>query len=438
MPGEGYMFKQVWKGFGALVTLALVCSPVHAATYGRIDPTTDVTYLGAFRVPSSLTSNHMGWGQGLTFYPGGNGGKGSLYITQGIYAASITDAYGAAEFSIPTPVNSKNLGSLKTATLLQPWTRILTMGNCDDTVGGLAYMAKTGGQTTDKLYWGVFEFYGADYCDYPSLGMSELNLSTPNSQGPFHVGASGTQLTNKTGKYLLEADHAWSDLYTGSKYLLVGRLREAGGQGSSMGPTLYAVAPWAAGNPPPSGANLPQVTLLEYPPDSQGFSATNFPTFSTMDHWSGAVWIKAGTKHAVLFTGGRGQPAAQYCYGTGGSGGQCNDPCNSDKGYHNYPYFPGWAWYDVTDLAAVAQGTKQPGDPIPYSFWTPTSITWDTGSCAGGHVAGYGGAAYDSVNNKLYVVELNQDGTGPIIHVFHVNGGAAASPPSPPQRLRVQ
>jgi hypothetical protein len=160
MPGEGYMFKKVWKGFGALVALALICSPVHAATYVRIDPTTDVSYLGAFRVPSSLTSNHMGWGQGLTFYPGGNGGRGSLYITQGIYAASITDAYGTAEFSIPTPVNSKNLGSLNTATLLQPWTRILTMGNCDDTVGGLAYMAKTGGQTTDKLYWGYLHFTG--------------------------------------------------------------------------------------------------------------------------------------------------------------------------------------------------------------------------------------------------------------------------------------
>lgn len=411
-----------------VITWLFFAIPGWTASAPRLVPETDLAYLGAFRMPGELPTFHYNWGQALAFYPQGNGGQGSLFINQGVVGPTDGSGWQTAEISIPEPVNSKNVDFLPRAEALQFFFQIAVMCPDCDGLGGLAYLDKLGDQAAGKLYWGVYDYYGAAGIDYLSLGWSGVTLNAAGSQGPWHVGEARVNHLNKVGKYLLEADHTWSDTYTGGRYLLTGRHREAGGQGGSKGPTLYAIAPWAQGNPPLAGSNLSDVTLLEYPSGASGLP-TKFPDYSANDTWNGAVWIKAGEKQAVLMVGEKGT-GTNTCYGT--SPAECNDPCSIDKGYHSYPYSPRFIWYDVNDLALVAQGGKAPGDVIPYSSWTPLENTWDTGACS----AGYGGVAFDRDRGRLYVAELNADSGAPIVHVFQVNADGAA--PREPRGLKVR
>lgn len=404
----------------------LICQatalPCTAMAVQRVAPDTDLVYLGAFGMPSTLGFDARGFG--LTFYPNGNGGSGSLFISQGQAAGA---GFGTAEISIPSPVDSKNATALNRSTLLQPLRQIANMTAPLDNFGDVVYLAKQGTQTSDMLYWSAYYYYNTEYADYNSIGSSGLNLSSPATQGPWHVGASGVSHLNRTGKYIFEADHSWSDTYTGGKYLLTGRHREAGGAGGSKGPTLYAIAPWAAGSTLAAGTKLPDVTLLEYPSGASGL-ATNFPNYQPNDLWNDAVWVKSGDKHAVLFAGHK---ANSYCYGEGSA---CGDPCDASKGYHGYPYAPQLIWYDVSELAQVAQGQRTPDSVVPYSNWTPISKTWGTGQCS----SGYGGVAYDASNQKIYLVELAADTDGaPIVHVLQVKAAGGSSSLLPPTTLHV-
>ena len=403
-----------------LTLIAIIPNTLSAAQ--RFNPETDLKYLGAFRMPSILGSSVKGYG--LTFYPKGNGGQGSLFIIQGY------SSYGTAEISIPAPINSKSAVNLNRATLLQSVNNITRIGSGKtDYFGDVCYIPRLGNQTTDKLYWSGYQYYNVAQEEYNSIGWADLTLSSANSLGPWHVGDSNVAHINRTGEYLFEANHEWSDTYTNGKYLITGRQREAGGAGGSQGPTLYAIAPWKEGNPPPPGTNLPDITLLEYPSGASG-QKTKFPDFSAKDYWNGAVWITAGDKQAVLIVGLKGTGS---CYG---DGGPCGDPCDPYKGYHAYPYSPKFVWYDVNDLALVAMKNKNPEEVIPYSFWTPTANTWATSGC----MLGYGGAAYDAVNQKLYVVEMGADSNAPIVHVFRAEGAPNSNqqiPPNAPANLKI-
>jgi hypothetical protein len=404
-----------------LIVFAITVISCDATAAQRINPNTDLEYLGAFRMPSTLTFDARGYG--LTFYPAGNGGKGSLYITQG--HVNATNGNGTAEISIPTPVNSKNEGSLNRAALLQSQRDItLIASNAADQFGDVCYMPKQGPQTTDKLYWSGYLYYTGTCA---TVGSAELNLASSNTKGTWWV---GNDLGMTVGKYLFEADHAWADIYASGRYLIVGRHREAGGQTGSKGPTLYAIAPWSYGNAPSDGTVMSYTRLLEYPSGASGLP-TNFPSYAPKDTWRDAVWLKAGTQHAVLFVGMKGTGS---CYGEGSA---CGDPCDSSKGYHSYPYSPRFIWYDVDELAQVAQGKRTPDGVVPYSDWTPTSTTWKTDSCS----KGYGGIAYDTASQRIYVVELYADSEdAPIVHVLHVksSGPSPVSGPLAPEGLRVQ
>jgi hypothetical protein len=383
----------------------------HAGAFKRVVAETDLEYIGSFLMPNDKEFAWAGWG--LTFYSGGDSGRGSLFIIQGNRPG---DRYGTAEISIPTSVKSKNPAQLNSATLLQPFANITKIGSAPDLdqIGDICYMQKLGNQTTDKLYWAGYEYYNVDGTDYASIGWAELTLSSPISQGTWHVGSRGNPHGNRSGAYLFEADHDWADNYTGGRFLLVGRHREGGAFGGSQGPTLYAIAPWKDGNPPAHGAHLKSTILLEYPGNFP--RPTTFPGYAPCDNWRGAVWVKSGASHAVLIVGKKGSHS-NTCYG---AAARCADSCNSDQGYHCYPYSPQFLWYDVNELALVAQGRKNPEDVVPYSEWTPTTFTWNTGACA----AGYGGAAYDSANEVLYVVELYGQMRGadwyPVIHTFRI------------------
>jgi len=201
-------------------------------------------------------------------------------------------------------------------------------------------------------------------------------------------------------------DKAWIDTYTPGKSLAAGKADGPGLAGNSYGPALFAVEPPANNTNPENNTVLPATILLHYPAAPEN-SPQYFPQWSECDSWEGAVWIDSHEKSAVLFAGTRGRGAT--CYGEAAA---CNDPCNNSKGYHCYPYEPEFAFYNPEDLARVAEGKIAPQEVIPYAHVSLTSTFFT--SCS----YGVGGAAFDTNNGILYV--LQQNGEDPIVHVWKV------------------
>jgi hypothetical protein len=158
-----------------------------------------------------------------------------------------------------------------------------------------------------------------------------------------------------------------------------------------------------------------------------GYPLANLPPttiFVNSDTIRGLA-VPAGSRSA-LFIGRHGTGAS--CYGTGDA---CGDPTDQYKGYHAYPYqHQVWA-YDLLDLAAVKNGSKQPWDLRPYAMWTlDLPFSQDTHMIEG--------AAFDPASGRLFVVAANSDGPRPIIHVFTVgSGGTSHTSPNPPSNLRI-
>ena len=318
----------------------------------------DLTYLGAFALPQS---DSLYWHPyTLAFNPDGNGGQGSLYTS---------NAFDAIEVTIPDPACTVYTGSACTtkdsvqdlyynhrAAALVPGTSTVapslnpvdptggeltalntnnSTGSEEVVIGGLAYLPAHGSQTTGKLYWGLNRYYDANNWDFPNLGYSDPDFSSPSSI--VHLGDStmpySRQHAMKTGSYLLAADSTWADTYANGDYLLSGATRDAlGAMDSGEGPQLFASAPWNLQNPT-LGQDVPIKTLMTHygSQDSDPTSVidpavtaanggipvftTSFPQMTSSDEWGGAAWVKAGTKQAVVFTALKGTYPG--CYGNG-------------------------------------------------------------------------------------------------------------------------
>ncbi len=100
-------------GYGAvsviLVVSALLASPLSA----------DVTlnYLGAFKLPTTGGTNGVSGGD-LAYYPNGNAGAGSLFVSRGVpnTGTGLKEIY---EVPIPALVNTTDINSLNVATPLR-------------------------------------------------------------------------------------------------------------------------------------------------------------------------------------------------------------------------------------------------------------------------------------------------------------------------------
>lgn len=398
-----------------IVLTAVGFFPVGASA-ATINPATDLEYIGSFRVPATDDFGYSGLG--MTFSPVGNGGNGSLFLSQGNVEGA--ERSKVSEISIPALVKSKNPSLLNTATQLQAFAPISTIGTDPllTRFGDVAYLPKQGAQATDKLYWVAYRFYNTENADYDSIGWSELNLSNSQTKGAWDYAGA-----NLDGRYIFGADGAWADLHVGGKYLLTGFCR-GGANGSSRGPDLYAVAPWQSGNPPANGTLLSSSTLLLYETDPGTFPDTTFPGYTPCDRWNDGAFLSIGDKRAVLFVGFQGSAGWSYQ----GGGWVCS------------PYTPKFLWYDADQLAAVAAGTLPANTPVPYSTWTPLSDTWETTSNEASETFGYGGVGYDPVSQKLYVIEIAVDVVGfnplPVVHVFQLQGGTPdTTPPTSPTNM---
>jgi hypothetical protein len=308
---------------------------------------------------------------------------------------------------VPVVSAGKDVDDLNTATMLQDFAEVWDglFGYMEMPRVGLAYLPRLGGQTTAKLY-----FARAPHLDEgatnPSHGWCELDLSDPQPGGAWRVGEHWNYVT---GDYLFDIPTAWADSYVSGRYLATGRFRD-GGQ-DAEGPSLFAIAPWAQGNPPPPGTTLPATPLLLYTAVTDAEQHT-LDGYHHSDEWTGGAWLTAGDKSAVLFVGTKGTGDCWY----GNPEGPCLD-CE-DRGWWSTGFVGQFLFYDPADLAAVAQGLSESWELQPYATMNVDNVLYHIESTQQKHHVG--AMAFDRAQGLLYVAEPLADEDRPLLHVWEV------------------
>jgi hypothetical protein len=391
----------------------------------RLQPS-DLEYMGAFRLPAG-TSETKTWGWGgfaMTYYPDGNPDGPNDGYPGSIFGTGHAWEHQVSEISIPVPVisASKNLADLNKASTLQAFRDILNVGNLEMPRAGLAYLPKQNLQTTDKLYFCIGQHLSEEE-GFMTHGWCELTLSNPQTKGNWYLDVPHNNYN--TNDYLFDIPTDWAVDNTPSEILATGRYRDGGWSG--QGPSFFVISPWNQGNPPPAGTSLPYITLLRYTStlDPESWEeATNhtMDNYLHSDEWSGASWITAGNKAAVVFVGTKGTGDCWY----GNPEGPCLE-CDN-RGWWSTGFVGQFIFYDPADLAKVAAGTMQSWEPQPYAAMNIDQYLYHiTASQQKEHL---GAACFDRERGFLYVFEPYVDSGDealPIIHVWKVNGGGGGT-----------
>jgi len=435
--------------FLLLVLFSVLSSPTgtFAENINRL-LASDFQYLGAFRLPD--VPGECNWtysGHGMTYYPGGDasgsgdGYPGSLYAT-----GNDAVCQHVSEISIPAPVKSpsKNLAELDTAGTLQPFRDIRggIFGPFENMViprVGLAYLPPRGSQTTGKLHFCWAQHIQAFEATH---GWCELNLSTPQTSGPWYLSSYTNYITND---YMFEIPASWSSVNAPGLGLATGRARE--GPWSGLGPALFAYGPWLNGNPPAPSATITHLKpLLFYGQQVAGVPEVVTDPSKAMngyldaDHWFGGEWLTSGAKSAVIFIGTKATGNSWYGFADGtvwpyDCAEPSTPPCPitpewpyDDRGFWADGYKVQIIFFDTTDLAKVAQGTMQTWQPQPYATLDLDNYFFDPNIDVTRYKRDLVGAiAYDRVRGFLYVTEKQVDDEKSIIHVFKITSGKASS-----------
>jgi fibronectin type 3 domain-containing protein len=399
------------------LSVSAVCVTVQGQSSG--DPSTlplvqasQLTYVGGFRLPEGTFGSQYGYsyGQGpIAYDPATN----ALFLSGHPYEPTLV-----SQVSIPTPVNTSSVNQMATATVLQDFVDV-TEGNFDELSGGqTAYL---GGLlvANGTLYGTGYIFYDANLSQVVSHFSHSTTLSTPSFQG--FASLVGIPQAGYVSGWMTSLPAAWQTVFnaealTGNCCLsIIGR--------TSLGPDAFAFDLSKIA----TGAAIPATALTYY-------TLTN----PTLGPWSGSNSVYGGTTkvggmvavagtRSVLYFGRNG--TGPFCYGEGTSdqslAGQatsdgsvyCYDPTDSSKGQHAYPYNSQvWA-YDMNDFAAVAAGSKQPWQVVPYATWTISlPIADDDGQLSS--------VAYDSAHQLIYLVQPGTDPDGynyrPLIQVMQI------------------
>jgi hypothetical protein len=258
-----------------------------------------------------------------------------------------------------------------------------------------------------RLILGAYSFYDGGGTQTKSHFARPTNLSASGQVvGPVQV---GSQYPGWLDRSMAAIPSEWQSAFGGPAL--------AGGGGGainslqSWGPSATVFNPAAI-----TGSGGVAGTLVLGYPYGKPLADTNVGNqlWAQTDVVSGMVFV-AGSR-SVLFFGMHG--LGNYCYGTGGTSGDCYDPDNNSKGVHSYPYRSQvWA-YDANDLVAVKNGSKASNTVQPYAVWELNSA-FDT----------IQGVGYDSATQTLYVSQVMGDGTQPLIRVYRVSGVGTSPPP---------
>jgi hypothetical protein len=273
-----------------------------------------------------------------------------------------------------------------------------------DRIGGMLV-------TGNRLIVSAFGFY-----DNTNTRVSHFATSTDFSVtgevvGPVQVGTAGGGVV---GGYMAPLPAEWQNTFGGTA--LTGQCCLSINTRTSSGPAASVFNPNNVGSVTP----VPATQVVGYPVERTPGNSI----FVNSDTVRGLA-VPNGRRSA-LFIGRHGTGAV--CYG---DGSECNDPADQYKGYHAYPYvYYVWA-YDLQELAAVKNGSKQAWDVKPYAMW-PLNLPFADAA----HMIE--GAAFDPATSRLFISAGNADSTRPVIHVLTITGSTAAvTPPKPPTNVRV-
>lgn len=419
----------------------------------RLIPPADFVYRGSFRVPFDRDRPAGGWfgytSGFMTFNPDGNSGKGSIIAMGQDDSSSLV-----GEMSIPNSLGTGTIELLPRATSLQDFTDIrgalgkIQRGDIRQQTYGLAVIPANNWQPTPQLYWvSIYNYMPANSTtpNYASsLGRSNLDFSALQEEGQWNLAG---RIPAHYGWYALTLPKMWADVYVHGQYLGVGRDRINSANGQGWGPSLYTTAPWASKTPLTNGAELANTKLL-------GYTQRNplSRNYAHGDGARGATWAYTKHKSAFIVTYNKGMrtsadvPGGDYPYEDYKMGQHLGlplseittyQPDNAD--YKSGPWFATLLLYDTTELGQVANGNRRPDSIKPYAtFNLEKYFKHHQGQVPSKHLP-IGGTAYDSVNNRLFVMELSSDDQRPIIHVFEIQDSAktlALTPPTPPVNIR--
>jgi len=388
-----------------IISLAVAALSIASLSFSQgLLQKSDITYLGAFRVPyGDLEAG----GSPLAWNPV----NGTIFIT--------ARDQRVAEVNIPQIVNSSQLSNLHTATFKTGFANItegkLPLVNPGDVngigIGGLL------------VYGGRLIFTGSTYYDgagsqVKSHFTSGLNLAaTGDVQGPYQVGTVGAGFV---AGYMALIPPEWQAALGGPA--VTGQCCIPIISRTSSGPALSVFNPDDVAK---SGVSIvPASPLVYYNLDHSTLGAYGAPGKNAIFNGAtsiGGIVFASGTR-SVLFIGKHG--IGDFCYGE-----NCNDPADASKGNHAYPYvYQVWA-YDVLELAKAKAGTKSPWEVVPYSHWNFT-LPFETDD-----EHQIGGVAYDPVTQRFFVSQMKQDpgpynyAYAPIIHAFKIGAPTGTPPP---------
>jgi len=430
------------------------------ASSGELIQTSDVEYLGAFRLPDRdpTAPDAESWeysGRALAYYPDGDAAGDADGYPGSLFGTGHDVHNYVSEISIPAPSTSRNLEELNMATTIQTFSDI--RGGLFDAFNeipriGLEVLPAQTGQTSAKLYmsWGQ-HFHEEGSTTMPSHAWCELDLSDPQTQGAWWIENESLYSVNA---YLFAIPQVWAGTNVGGMMLATGRFRDGGWSG--MGPSLFACGPWLDGNPPAAGTRLDARTLLLYS-NTRGDDSTDFRLsgYQRSDEWEGGAWLTTSDgRSAVVFVGNKGSGHSWYgFFSPGGDGVPCveqgltmvgcfnpdgtecaealQEECAShvaaSRGWWSSTFDAQMIFYDPGHLAAVAAGTMQPYEPQPYAtldidehLFLNATIEADMLGTGDQRRYRLGATAYDRDRGFLYVLELFADDSKPVVHVWGI------------------
>jgi hypothetical protein len=352
----------------------------------------DLVYLGSFTTPTNDGAGST-FPQGSLTYGGVTGvGPDGTTLFYGLHSQSNS----MAEISIPA------IGGV--ASIVTPG-RYMPMNQTFDVPASAAYV---GG----ALFWNnrilVTGYVGYD--NNPTAVYSWFTFGQPFTQasrlGPFSMSPTG----GLTGQYCGVIPAEWRTLLGGpaacgaSSLSIITR--------SSRGPAFGVFSPDDIG-PTTAIAKM----LLHYQPPA---TLQTPPGYVEADSYGGFAF-PSGSRSVLYFR----RHGDVHCYGTGT---ECNDPTDSSKGNHAYPYRHEVLAYDANDLVAVKAGTKQPWEVAPYATWTITDMLASGGGVG---AATMKSAVYDDVTRRVFITAFSGSSVygAPRVHVYQVK--APAPPPVP-------
>jgi hypothetical protein len=372
----------------------------------------DLQYVGAFRVPNYYDSGgEMSYSAGAVAF---NSANNSLFIVGTNGAIS--------EVAIPgSIVNSSNLGSLATATVLQNWTNPLA--GLPNPLVGATDGVRIGGLIVDsgKLIGTEYAYYsGANTQATSHFVINSLNLATATVSGLYQIG--NTPGARYVAGAMAAIPPEWQSAL-GHTYL-TGLSDTTILSTISSGPAAFGFDPGTLGS-----GSVAATPYLYYPVGTPlgAYDGPANPMQSGTTQVAGMVF--PGGTNSILYFGRTGTNSDGY-----GEPSAFGDPYDAGKGPHslNGEYaLQVWA-YSATDLLAVKQGTKQPWQVLPYDVWNFTLPYDNTGE----HTIGT--PTFDPATGRVYVPLLNADSaatssTLPLIEVFQVNVPSGTQSPAAPQ-----